>query len=418
MHYLPFSSTTPMTETNPLKRSLSLPLLTFYGLGTILGAGIYVLVGKVAVHAGPYVPVAFLVAALLTVFTALSYAELAARYPKSGGAAVYVQAGFRRQWLSLFVGFLLILTGTISSATLVNGFVGYLHVFADTPAWLVITLLVLGMGALAAWGIAESVAAAAIITLIELGGLIFILVITGKHLAELPVRLPELIPPADWHVWNGIFLGAFLAFYAFIGFEDMVNVAEETKEPVRNVPLAILLALGIATLLYILVALAAVLALPASELARTEAPFALLYTQATGKAPTVISLISLFAVVNGALIQIIMASRVLYGMSREGWLHVALGRVHPKRRTPLLATALVTLAVLVLALWLPLVTLAKATSFITLVAFSCINLALLRIKRRDPRPAGMRSYPVWVPWAGFLSSFSFVLYQLATMAAQ
>jgi amino acid transporter len=407
-----------MTEPNPLKRSLSLTLLTFYGLGTILGAGIYVLVGKVALHAGPYVPVAFLVAAVLTVFTALSYAELAARYPKSGGAAVYMQAGFRRRWLSMFVGFLLILTGMVSAATLVNGFVGYLHVFTDTPAWLVITLLVLGMGALAAWGIAESVAAAAIITLIELGGLVFILVVTGEHLAELPVRFPELVPPADWHVWNGIFLGAFLAFYAFIGFEDMVNVAEETKEPMRTVPLAILLALGIATLLYILVALAAVLALPAGELAQTEAPFALLYTQATGRAPTLISLISLFAVVNGALIQIIMASRILYGMSREGWLHVALGRVHPKRRTPLLATALVTLAVLVLGLWLPLVTLAKATSFITLVAFSLINLALLRIKRRDPHPTGMRIYPVWIPWAGFLSSFAFVLYQLAIMVAR
>jgi len=403
-----------MTDSTPLKRSLSLPLLTFYGLGTILGAGIYVLVGKVAAHAGPYVPVAFLVAAVIAVFSALSYAELAARYPKSGGAAVYVQAGFRRQWLSVFVGFLMILTGMVSSATLVNGFVGYLHVFMDVPAWLVIAVLVLGMGALAAWGIAESVAAAALITVIELGGLIFILVVTGNHFADLPARIAEFVPSADLHVWNGIFLGAFLAFYAFIGFEDMVTVAEETKEPVRNVPRAVLLALGIATLLYILVALAAVLALPADELARTEAPFALLYTQATGKAPTVISLISLFAVVNGALIQIIMASRILYGMSREGWLHVALGRVHPKRHTPLLATALVTLAVLVLALWLPLVTLAKATSFITLVAFSLINLALLRIKRRDPRPAGMRIYPAWVPWAGFISSSAFVLYQLAT----
>ena len=106
-----------MIESNPLKRSLSLPLLTFYGLGTILGAGIYVLVGKIAVHAGMYVPLAFLVAAVLTVFTALSYAELAARYPKSGGAAVYVQAGFQRPWLAVFVGFLIILTGVVSAAT-------------------------------------------------------------------------------------------------------------------------------------------------------------------------------------------------------------------------------------------------------------------------------------------------------------
>ena len=403
-----------MTDPDSLKRTLSLPLLMFYGLGTILGAGIYVLVGKVAAHAGPYVPIAFLIAALLALFTALSYAELAARYPRSGGAAVYVQAGFHRQWLSLLVGLLMITTGIVSAATLANGFVGYLHVFTDAPGWLVITLLVFGMGTLAAWGIAESAFAAAIVTLIELGGLILILAVTGNHLADLPVRIQEFSPPADVHIWNGIILGAFLAFYAYIGFEDMVTVAEETKEPTRNVPLAILLALGIATILYVFVALAAVLALPADQLARAEAPLAMLYTQATGRAPTVISLISLFAVVNGALIQIIMASRILYGMSREGWLHETLGRVHPVRRTPLLATLLVTLCVLVLALWLPLITLAKATSFITLIAFSLINVALLRVKRGNPRPAGLRIYPVWVPWAGFISSFAFVLYQLVT----
>ncbi len=404
-----------MTNPDPLKRSLSLPLLTFYGLGTILGAGIYVLVGKVAVYAGIYVPMAFLIAALLALFTALTYAELVARYPKSGGAAVYIQAGFHRQWLSLLVGFLMIFTGMVSAATLVNGFVGYLHVFTDTPAWLVITLLVLCMGALAAWGINESVAAAVVITLIEIGGLIFILAVTGNHLAEIQVHFPEIVPPFDLHKWDGIILGAFLAFYAYIGFEDMVTIAEETKEPTRNVPLAILLALGIATLLYVLVAFEAALALPADELSRTEAPFALLYTRATGQPPIVISVISLFAVVNGALIQIIMASRILYGMSREGWLHETFGRVPPVRRTPLLATALITLGVLMLALWLPLLTLAKATSFITLVAFSLINLSLLRIKRRDPRPPGLHIYPGWVPWAGFLSSVAFVIHQLVTV---
>ena len=220
------------------------------------------------------------------------------------------------------------------------------------------------------------------------------------------------MPPADAGVWRGILLGAFLAFYAFIGFEDMVNVAEEVKDPGRNLPRAILLTLAIATLLYMLVAVAAVLALPAAELAHSDAPFALLYTRATGRPPTAISVISLFAVVNGALIQIIMASRILYGMSREGWLHAALGRVHPVRRTPLLATALVTLAVLALALWLPLVTLARATSFITLVAFSLINLALLRIKRRTPRVAGAPCYPLWVPLIGFLTSSGFVLFQV------
>jgi len=406
-----------MTEPVTLKRSLSLWLITFYGLGTILGAGIYVLIGKVAANAGLYAPVSFLVAALLAGFSAFSYAELSARFPKSAGEAVYVEEGLHLRGLSILVGGLIILTGIVSAATIANGFVGYLHVFVTIPDWLAISAVVLGLGALAAWGIRESVLAATAITLIEVGGLLFILAVAGGSLGQLPERLPELLPPLQAGIWQGILLGAALAFYAFIGFEDMVNVAEEVKNPERNLPRAILLALGISTLLYLLVSLTAVLSLPPEELAVSRAPLALIYSHTTGGSPVVISLISLFAVVNGALIQIIMSSRVLYGMSRAGWLHAALGNVHPFTRTPLLATALVTLVVLTLALWLPLETLARITSFIILIVFSLINLSLLRIKRRDPRPAGVRVIPGWIPWAGFLSSSAFVLYQLAAMLA-
>jgi amino acid transporter len=168
----------------------------------------------------------------------------------------------------------------------------------------------------------------------------------------------------------------------------------------------------VSTVLYLLVALVAVLALPPAELAQSRAPLALIYERATGSAPTLISLISIFAVVNGALIQIIMASRVLYGMSREGWLHRALGKVHARTRTPLLATAVATAIVLTLALWLPLVTLAKATSFVILIVFALVNLSLVRIKRKHPRPEGIRIYPAWIPLAGFLSATGFVLFQL------
>ncbi len=406
-----------MTEPVTLKRSLSLWLITFYGVGTILGAGIYVLIGKVAAAAGLYAPMAFLVAAVLAGLSAFSYAELSARFPKSAGEALYVQEGLGLRGLSILVGGLIILTGIVSAATIANGFVGYLHVFVAVPDWLAIALVVLGLGALAAWGISESVIAATVITLLEIGGLLFILFIAGDSLGQLPERLPELLPPLDAGIWQGILLGAALAFYAFIGFEDMVNVAEEVKDPQRNLPRAILLALGISTLLYLLVALTAVLAMPPQELAASRAPRAAIYTHSTGESAMIISLISLFAVVNGALIQIIMSSRVLYGMSRTGWLHAALGVVHPFTRTPLLATALVTLVVLALALWLPLETLARITSFIVLVVFSLINLSLLRIKRRDPRPAGIRTIPGWVPWAGFSASSAFVIYQLLIQLA-
>ena len=403
-----------MAQPVELKRTLSLTQITFYGLGTILGAGIYVLVGKVAGDAGMYAPVSFVVAAVLAVLTGLSYAELCARYPKSAGVAFYTHQGFGRQHLSVTAGFLIILTGLVSAATLVNGFVGYLQVFVAAPDWIVITLLVLALGALAAWGIDESVFAASAITLIEVGGLLLILFVAGGSLADLPARLPELIPPLDASAWHGVLLGTFLAFYAFIGFEDMVNVAEEVKRPERNLPRAILIAIGVSTLLYLLVSLVAVLALPPAELSQTRAPLALIYERTTGSAPTLISVISLFAVVNGALVQIIMGSRVFYGMSREGWLHRALGHVHVRTRTPLLATALVTALVLVLALWLPLVTLAKATSFIILIVFAIINLALARIKLRVSRPDGVRTYPMWVPVAGFLTTIALVLFQLAS----
>jgi APA family basic amino acid/polyamine antiporter len=401
-----------------LKRSLSLALLTFYGLGTIVGAGIYVLVAKVAGYAGLYAPLSFLLAALLATFTGFAYAELSARYPKSAGEAVYVQEGLRRRELSLLVGFLIIVTGVVSAATIVNGFVGYLHVFVIIPDALAITLVVLLLGALALWGISESVMAATIITLVEVGGLLFIVYVGGDSLATLPTRWHELLPPADAAVWQGILLGAFLAFYAFIGFEDIVNVAEEVRDPVRVLPRAILLALAAASVLYILVALVAVLALPPAELAETRAPLALIYERTTGSPPTVISLISLFAIINGALIQIVMGSRVLYGMSREGWIPNWLGRVHARTQTPHFATVLVTGVILVLALWFPLVQLAKFTSFVILVVFALINLSLLRIKRRDPNPAGVRTYPVWIPWAGFLSTSAFVLYQLVTILAR
>ena len=398
-----------------LKRALNLAFLTFYGLGTILGAGIYVLVGKVAGIAGLYAPAAFLVAAVVAAMTALSYAELASRFPKSAGEAIYVQEGFGVRALSIVVGLLLVLSGLVSSATLANGFVGYFDVFVDAPRWLVITLLIAALSALAIWGIAESAIAAAIATLIEIAGLVLIVAVSTESLATLPARLPELVPPIDAGAWAGIAAGAFLAFYAFIGFEDMVNVAEEVKDPRRTLPQAIILTMVLSTVLYLLVATAAVLALPLHELAATDAPLALMFERATGQAPVAIAAIGLFAVVNGALVQIIMGARVLYGMSRARWLPRWFGRVHAQRRTPHHATAFVAGAVLTLALWLPLITLARATSFTVLVVFALIHAALLRIKRREPAPPAVRTYPLWVPAAGLALTIAMLAFEMLSV---
>ena len=394
-----------------LKRSLSLSLVTFYGIGTILGAGIYVLVGKVAGFAGMFTPFAFLLASLLAALSAFSYAELSARFPKSAGEAVYVQEGLGWRKLSILVGVTIVFAGIISTATLVHGFVGYFQVFLDVPAIGVIIGLTLLMGLVVAWGINESVIIASLMTLLEIVGLLLIIWVAQDSFNELPARWTEMVPPLELAVWGGIVAGSFIAFYAFIGFEDIVNVAEEVRNPQRNLPRAIIIALVVTSAFYFIIAVVSILALPPAELARTDAPLAELYRSVTGRQPVAITIISLVSVLNGALIQIIMASRVLYGMSRQGWLPPRLGRVNARTRTPLLATGIVTALVLLFALWLPLVSLAKLTSYVILIVFSLINLSLWLIKTRAPQPEDIRTIPLWVPIVGFFFSSSFVIYQ-------
>ena len=278
-----------------------------------------------------------------------------------------------------------------------------------------LAVIVLALGALAAWGIRESVIVASLVTVIEIAGLLLILFVSADHLADLPARLGDLMPPPSSVAWSGILLGAFVAFYAFIGFEDMANIAEEVRDPQRTLPRGIIIAILISTLLYLLVALCAVLALPPTELAASGAPMALIYEQGTGRAPWVITLISLFAVINGALIQMIMASRVLYGISRQGWIPACFGVVHARTRTPLLATAIITGMVTLLAIPLTLRTLADATSFIVLIIFTLVNLSLLGIKLRQPHAAGVTILPMWIPVLGLLCSGGFLLFKLGAL---
>ncbi len=395
-----------------LKRTLSLPLLSFYGIGTILGAGIYVLVGKVAGYAGMYALASFIVAAILAGFSAFSYAELSVRYPNSAGEAIYVQQGFGRRYLSTVAGLLIVLMGTVSTATLVHGFLGYLQVFVAWPETMVIIGVIVVLVTIAIWGIAESVWLAALMTLAEIGGLLLILWVARQGFGQLPVRGGELLPGLDGTAWLGILLGAFVAFYAFIGFEDIVNVAEEVNDPQRNLPRAIIIALVVTTTLYILIAMVSLLVSTPQQLANSDAPLAMLYQQLTGRQPTLITFISLASVLNGALIQVIMASRVLYGMGRQGWLPVQLAWVHPVTRTPLVASLLVGGLILLFALVLPLLSLAKLTSLITLTIFSLINLALWRIKWRDGSRGVTFVVPLWIPVLGFFSSSGFLLFQI------
>ncbi len=380
-----------------LKRVISLPLLVFYGLGNILGAGIYVLIGKIAGISGIYTPMAFLLASIVVLFTALSYSELSARYPVSAGEAVYIYEGLGSRRLSLVIGLAISLSGILSAATLIDGFYGYFSTFVTLPEYLVSGILVALLTLVALWGIGESVKAASLFTLIEVSGLLLVIYVAAPYVSLEDLTLKKIIPPLDGSILNSIVLGAFLAFYAFIGFEDMVNIAQEVKAPEKTMPRAIMLSLFIATLLYIAIALVTLAAVPVTSLAASDAPLALVYETATGEKAAILSLIGMFAVLNGVLIQIIMVSRILYGMSSEGWLPRFLSSVNTKTATPVNATLLTALVTFTLTLLLPLLTLAQSTSFLILTIFTLVNISLIRIKLKHPAPEGVRTYPMWVP---------------------
>ena len=397
-----------------LKRSLTLPMLILYGLGTTIGGGIYVLVGKVAARADMLAPLSFVAAALLSAFTALAFAELSSRYPKSAGEAVYVQQAFDRKSLTVTIGILVVLNGCISAAALANGFVGYLQVFIPMPEWIAIIAITATLGLLAIWGIGQLVMSAAVITLIEIAGLMLIIWVARSDLATFPARLNEFNPGLNSTMWLGILSGSFLAFYAFIGFEDMVNVAEEVLDVEKNLPRAIIVTLVLTTLIYCLVTLAAVLAVPPEKLGQQDVPLTYIYAAKTGSDATLISLISLLAIVNGGLIQMIMASRVLYGMSRQSLLPEQLhfmADINPRTRTPIKATLLVMLLVSILALSYAIESLAETTSLMILIIAVVVNTALVRIKLKageQPEAKGIR-VPIVVPVNGLAISFSFAI---------
>lgn len=396
-----------------LNRVITLPSLVFYGVGTILGAGVYSLSGKIAGLSGMFAPLSFLVSALIAAFIALTYAELSSRYPKSAGEATYVSRAFARRWLTITVGYGIVVTGIVSAAVMARGFYGYLNEFIELPVAVAIGLFVALIAAIAIAGIGLSVNFATWVTVIEMSGILLVVYAAKEHLALLPERWHDFIPVWSWAVWKNIILGAFLAFYAFIGFEDMVNVAEEVIDPEKNLPAAIILALVVSTLFYILVTLAAVSSLPIPELAHHEAPFALIVRQNSDLPVPLISAISLIAILNGALVQIVMGSRVLYGMAEKGIAPRLFGAIHAKTRTPAAASMVFAMLLLIVALALPIVELARITSFVILTIFALVNLSLVTLKIREKRPDSGKHFriPILVPAIGFVLCLGFILMQ-------
>lgn len=388
-------------ENSGLQRSLTPLSLSLYGLGTILGAGIYVVIGKIAGEAGLLAPLSFLVAAFAATFTALSYVELATRIPLSGGSAAYVAEAFRLRALTALVGWGIIATGLVSAATIATGFFGYLGVFVDWPKGWVIPACVAALTAVAAVGVKQSAWFMGLTTFAGLSGLAIVLVTAGGNLASYPSQLTSMGSVS----FTGVLLGGFLAFYAFIGFEDVVTLSEETQDVSHSLPIAILVALGASALLYLLVAAAAVSTLPAAKLNESSAPLVDV-VRAEGHTGTILGVLSLAIIVNGALAQIVMTARIAHDLGeRRGLAPDWLSRVNEQTRTPLIATLLAGATVLLLALFFPTETLARATSYIILSVFLMINAALLRLKWSGHKPEhSYKQYPQVIPICGFVVS--------------
>ena len=399
-----------MAKSGHLKRNLTLPLLTLYGLGNILGAGIYVLVGKVAGIAGLGTPLAFLIAMLVAGLTAFSYMELAGRFPVSASVSVYLHKAFGRRWLSVLIGVAMILGGIASAAALSQGFAGYLRLYVNVPASVASVGIILVIGLIAIKGIKESAVLAAVFTLIEIIGLLLIIWVGRNAFTQAAVSDVLRIDPILGT--GGVIAGAFLAFYAFIGFEDMVNVSEEVKNPRKTMPLAILFSLLISTVLYIIVVIVSVTIVSPQDLSTSSAPLALVYERTGAQGAIVLTSIGLLAAVNGIVVQIIMGSRVLYGLAKQGWIHDKFLKLHKTNQTPIFATICIVAAMILATLTLPIVSLAKVTSLMLLGIFILVNASLISVKRKQKIHKGYITVPIAIPILGVICSSGLILYQI------
>jgi amino acid transporter len=380
--------------------------LVLYGVGDMLGSGIYALIGKAAGVLGNAVWLGFGVSMLAALLSGLSYAALGSRYPRAGGEAYVTQRAFGRPLLSYLVGLAVIASGLTSMGTQARAFAGYFGgVIASIPFPAVVVAFILTLTLVNFWGMRESAWLNIVCTLVELSGLVIIVAAAvrywgGVNYLEMPSSAAGHPPGLSAAL---ILQGAVLTFYSFIGFEDMINVSEEVKNPHRNFPLAIMAALAIVTVVYMAVSISAVSVVPHAELAASSQPLVEVARRAAPWFPSsVFTGIALFAIVNTALLNYIMGSRLAYGMARQGLLPAPLGRVHPRRRTPYMAILTLMVLVLVLVTLGDISALASATSALLLLVFMVVNAALIVLQRRLDEPKGAFEAPAFVPVGGVI----------------
>lgn len=413
------STRVPGTDQPALRRTIGRTVLLLFVVGDILGAGIYALTGTVAAQVGGAIWLPFLLAFALATLTATAYAELVARYPKAAGAALYANRAFRRPFLTFLVAFAVMMSGITSASAAARAFGGdYLAELLPfgvptlVAAWVFLGLITV----VNVLGVSESVRVNVVLTLVEASGLLVIIGIGVWALAHGdgdPSRALDL--HTDGPAWVGVLGGTALAFYALLGFEDSVNLAEEARHPRRDFPRALFGGLAVAGAIYLAVAFTASMLVETDVLVGSTGPL-LEVVRVAGLAfpPWLFALIALLAVMNTALINMMMASRLVYGMSREGIVPAALGRVHSRRRTPVVAIAFTVVLALTLTATGDLGGLADTTVLLLLLVFAVVNVAVLVLRRRpaDDDETGTvdgdreRSFraPTWAPVVGAVVS--------------
>jgi len=401
----------------PLKRSLGFWQLVFYGTGTILGAGIFVVIGEVLGEAGTLAPLSYLLAAVVAVTSALSFAEMAARIPTAGGPVDYVEQAFGHRWLGSSIGWMLIAANTVSAATIVTGFVSYLSTFVPVPSYAATIVLVLVLAGVAAAGMKASAWMMTATTAIGMVTLLAVLWALRDGLAAAPGLVWDATLNFHQAALAGLMGGAFLAVYSFIGFGDMAQTAEEVRDVKRTLPRATVGALCLVFVFYLAVSAALVGTQSIPEIADAKAPLvAAVALEGWPRLPVAVA--SLFVIVNGALAQIIASSRLLFdiGRDRRG-APPFFGHVNATTHTPLRATFVVAACVLALALLVPLKALAQITSLAILLVFIGVNASLIVLKRIS-QPADVPDVNIAVPVIGAVSCSAAVLAQLAVTLMQ
>ncbi len=373
-----------------LRRVLTFWPLLFYGLGVIVGAGIYVALGEVIGLAGSAAPMAFLIAGACAAMTGLAYAELSGRFPEAAGAAAYARHAFGDR-IAIVVGLLTTVAAAVSAASIARGAVTYIDDLVPLPANYLVGLLVLSFGAVAAFGVRQSVWIAGGIGALEMLGLLaaFSMGLTKAR----DVVWPSMTP-TDAAGWHGAAAGAFIAFFAYVGFETLANMSEEVRDAQRTVPRAIVASVAVSILIYTAVSASAVLGG-----ATAENSLAALFPR---RWTVLFTLVASLCVANGALVQITMLSRLFYGMAKNRELPALLSRIDERTGTPIPATILATAIILVTSIGLTFQSLLAIANLLTLTIFVIVNLALLRVKRTQQPARDAFTAPAWIPISAIL----------------